>query len=135
MTPAASPDASRPATRRARTASESLLSIVLALEAALMFFVTVTAFGLKVVSPGVAFGGGAVLFVALLLTARFVRYNWGVWLGWAFQAVIISIGVLMPLMFFIGAGFLALWIFCFFTARRLDSRNLSLASDLSKENP
>ena len=47
----------KPRVRRAREATESLLSIVLLLEAVLVFFVTLVAYGLKVVPPGVAFGG------------------------------------------------------------------------------
>ena len=113
--------------KRVRGASESLLSIVLGLEAALMFFVTVTAFGLKVLPAAVAWGGGAVLLIVFLLVARAVRHSWGVWLGWLLQAVLIALGFLMPLMFFIGAGFLALWIYCFVVGRRLDARKRQVA--------
>ena len=113
---------------------ESLLSIVLGLEAALVFFVTVTAFGLKVVPLAVAFGGGAALFVLLLLVARLLRYHWGVWVGWGLQVVIVATGFVMPLMFFVGAGFVAIWIFCFVTARRLDRRNAQFASEANSAN-
>jgi hypothetical protein len=121
--------------RRIRTVSESLLSIALGLEAALMFFVTVTAFGLKVLPPAVAFGGGAALFVLLILAARLLRYPWGVWVGWALQVVIVATGFILPLMFFVGAGFVAIWIYCFVTGRRLDARNRQLASETPKETP
>ena len=120
--------------KRARGASESLLSIVLGLEAALMFFVTVTAFGLKVVPAGVAWGGGAALLVAFLLVARVVRRDWGMWLGWALQAVLIALGFVLPLMFFIGAGFLALWTYCFVVGRRLDARNRHIVEDANAED-
>lgn len=113
------------APRRVRTATESLLSIVLGLEAALMFFVTVTAFGLRAVPPAVAFGGGAALFAILLITARLVRHPAGVWLGWALQAVLVATGAILTLMYFIGAGFAAIWIYCFVTGRRLDARTAS----------
>ncbi|MBN9151493.1 MAG: DUF4233 domain-containing protein [Micrococcales bacterium] len=108
--------------RRTRSATESLLSIVLGLEAALLFFVTVTAFGLRVVPAPIAFGGGAALFAVFLAAAWLVRYPAGVWLGWFLQAVLIAFGVLMTLMYFIGAGFAALWVYCFVTGRRLDAR-------------
>lgn len=121
--------------RRVRTVSESLLSIVLGLEAALMFFVTVTAFGLKVVPPAVAFGGGAALFVLLLIAAWLLRFSWGVWVGWVLQAVIVATGFVLPLMFFVGAGFVAIWIYCFVTGHRLDKRNRQLASETTKETP
>lgn len=122
-----------PGMRRERTATESLLSIVLGLEAALMFFVTVTAFGLKVLEPGWAFGGGAVLFVLFIVAAWLVRYRFGVWLGWGLQIVLIATGIVMTLMYFIGAGFAALWVFCFVTARRLDRRNFPTTDNTARE--
>jgi uncharacterized membrane protein len=108
--------------RRQRSATESLLSIVLLLEAILVFFIAITAFGLRVLPAAAAFGGGAALFVALLAIGRLVRYDWGVWLGWVAQATLLSIGLLLPLMWFIGAVFVALWTYCFITGRRLDRR-------------
>jgi hypothetical protein len=123
-----------PRIRRVRTATESLLSIVLGLEAALLFFVTITIFGLRILPAAVAFGGGAALFVVFLLAAWAMRFSWGVWLGWLLQAALVAMGFLTPLMFFVGAGFVAIWIYCFVTARRLDAR--TPPSDLpAKETP
>lgn len=113
-------DAGAPASRRARTATESLLSIALGLEAFMIFFATMTVFGLKALDPAPAFIGGAVLIVLLVFTARFVRYPWGVWLGWVLQVALIALGILLPVMYFIGAGFAALWTFCFIKGRQLD---------------
>ena len=106
--------------RRERTATESLLSVALLLEAVLVFFVTMTAFGLKALPPVPAFVGGAVLIALLIVTGRLVRFEWGVWLGWVLQAAMIATGALLPLMYFIGAGFLGVWIYCFVMGRRLD---------------
>jgi hypothetical protein len=117
------------APRRQRSATESLLSIALLLEAILVFFVTITVFGLKVLPAGAAFGGGATLFVALLLDGRLVRYPFGIWLGWLLQAVLVAAGLLVPMMYFVGAIFLAIWIYCFVTGRRLDRRNAELRSE------
>ena len=85
-----------------------------------MFFVTLTAFGLKAVPPVVAFAGGGGLIVALVLVAGLLGFRWGVWLGWALQAVLIATGILIPIMYFIGAGFAGLWTFCFIKGRQLD---------------
>lgn len=120
-------DERHPRVRRERSASESLLSIALLLEAVLMFFVTLVVFGLKVLPPGLAFGGGAALFVLLLIDGRLVRWPAGVWLGWVLQVALIAVGILVPLMYFVGALFLAIWIYCFVTGRRLDRRNAQLA--------
>ena len=116
-----------------RTATESLLAIVLVLEAVVMFFVTITAFGLKELEPGWVFGGGGALFVLFIVTARLVRYRYGVWLGWLLQAALIATGIVMTLMYFIGAGFAALWVYCFITARRLDRKNFPTTDPIAKE--
>lgn len=112
-----------PRVRRQRSASESLLSIALGLEAALVFFVALAVFRFDRLPPAAAFGGGAVVILILLVAARTLRYRWGVWFGWALQAALIATGFLLPLMFFIGAGFAAIWIFCFVAGGRLDRRN------------
>ena len=59
----------------------------------------------------------------LLIASRLVRYDWGVWLGWVLQVVLVALGLLLPLMYFIGAVFLGIWIYCFVMGRRLDARN------------
>lgn len=109
-----------PRPRRLRSVSESLLSIVLGLEAVLMFFVMLTAFGVRALPPAVAFGGGIALIVALLFSGRLLRYPWGVWVGWALQAVLIALGIVLPVMFFIGTGFTAIWVYCFVKGRQID---------------
>ena len=114
--------------RRERSTTESLLSIVLMLEAFLVFFAALAAFGLELLPAGVALGGGAALIVLLALDGRLVRYDWGIWLGWVLQLALIALGVLLPLMFFIGAGFLALWIFCFVRGRGIDRAKKELTA-------
>ncbi len=112
--------------RRVRSTTESLLSIVLGLEAVLMFFVTLTAFGLKAVPPVTAFAGGGGLLIALVLTAGLLRFRWGVWLGWVLQAVLAATGILLPVMYFIAAGFVAIWVYCFIKGRQIDRQRSQL---------
>jgi hypothetical protein len=100
--------------------SESLLSIVLGLEAVLMFFVMLTAFGVKVLPPAIAFGGGIALIVALLFAGRLLRYSWGVWVGWLLQAALIALGIVLPVMYVIGIGFTGIWVYCFVKGRQID---------------
>jgi hypothetical protein len=113
--------------RRERSVSESLLSIVLGLEAILVFFVMLTAFGLKALPPTAAFGGGVALIVALVIVAGLLRYSWGVWPGWVLQASLIATGVFLPIMFVVAAAFVAIWIFCFVKGRQLDKAKLGAA--------
>lgn len=113
--------------RRERSASESLLSIALGLEAALMFFVALTAFGLRVLPAPVALGGGLAAILALAVTAASVRFPAGVWAGWVLQVALIATGILLPVMYGVGALFAGIWIYCFVTGRRLDRAKASAA--------
>jgi Protein of unknown function (DUF4233) len=106
--------------RRERTATESLLSITLVLEAIVVFFVALTVYGLEQLPAGVALGGGAALILLLAVDARLVRTQAGIWLGWALQVALILLGLVTPVMWFVGAGFAGLWVFCFVKGRQLD---------------
>ena len=126
------PSESTARVRRERSASESLLSIVLLLEGFLVFFVALAAFSLQAVTPVQALVGGFVLIVLLTVAGRAARYPAGRWLGWALQLCLIALGLVLPLMYVIGAGFLALWAFCFVKGRSLDAAK---AAFLSTESP
>ncbi|MBG6107260.1 DUF4233 domain-containing protein [Frigoribacterium sp. CG_9.8] len=115
--------------RRVRSASESLLSIALLLETVLVFFVVMVAFGLRVLPIPVVFGGGAALAVLLILAGRLAGRPVGVWIGWVLQVALIALGILLPLMYFIGAIFAAIWIYCFVTGLRLDRRKAAYLLD------
>jgi hypothetical protein len=128
MTQTAPTPGPAPRQRRQRSVTEMLLSIVLALEAILVFFVTLVVYGLKALEPGLAFGGGALLILALFVTSALLRYPWGIWLGWVLQAALLATGFLVPLMFFIAACFLAIWIFCFVRGRQIDHQKAAFAA-------
>jgi hypothetical protein len=114
-------------TRRARGVRESLLSIVLGLEAAVIFFATLTINGLTDLDPAIVLGGGAAFIVVLVVVAALQRYPWGVVLGGALQGAIIATGVLTPFMYVIGAGFAVLWVWCLLRARRIERAQRSAA--------
>jgi hypothetical protein len=118
--------------RRQRGLTESLLSIVLGLEAVLVFFIALTVFGLHALPPAEAFGGGAGLAILLALATRIVRYSWGVWVGWVLQVVLLATGILLPALYIAAAFFIAMWIFCFVRARQLE-RQTPIDSPTTKE--
>jgi len=121
---------SRP--RRRRGAQESLLQIVLVLEALLMFFVTLVSFGLKVLEPAfpawVALPAGGVFILVLAAASGFVRHRAGVVAGWALQAAILATGFLLPVMFAVGAGFAAMWVYCAVRGAQLDRQAAAAAA-------
>ena len=115
--------------RRARSATESLLSITLVLEVFVVFFATLTAFALDALDPTVALVGGGGFIVLLLLASRLVRSRAGEYVGWVLQVALVLTGILVPLMYLIGAGFLALYAFCFVKGHSLDRAKTTIATE------
>jgi hypothetical protein len=106
--------------RRERSVTESLLSIVLLLEAIVLFFVALVLFGLKTLPPGIVFGGAGAFVVVILIDIVILRWSVGVALGWVIQAALIALGVLNPVMYLVGVGFAAFWVWCVVRARQID---------------
>ncbi len=106
--------------RRRRSATESLLQVALVLEALLVFFITITVFGLRLLDPVVAFAGGGALVLLLALTSGLLRHRFAVWFGWVLQAVLVATGLLLPILYAIGLGFAGIWTYCFVRGRQLD---------------
>ena len=114
-----------------RSTTESLLSIVLVLEAVLLFFVTLTVFGLRALPPVPTFVGGGMLILALILGGRALRYPWGVWLGWVLQAVLVATGLVLTAMYFVALTFVAIWVYCFVKGRQIDRQRAALENPTS----
>jgi hypothetical protein len=107
---------------------------VLILEAAMLFFATLTVFGLKALEPVPAFVGGGLLILATAVTSGLVRWRWGVWLGWVLQVVILATGFLIPMMFVVGGGFVVLWVWCFVRARDIDRQRAAFEAQLAADD-
>jgi hypothetical protein len=115
--PAESPT---PPAKRRRTATESLLSVVLVMEAIVVSFGALVIFGLRVVDPALAFGGGAALITLLIVAARVVRYRWGRWFGHALQVLLLATVFLEVLAGVAAAIFVGFWIWAVIKGRQLD---------------
>lgn len=112
--------------RRERSLVETLLSIVLVLEAIMLFFASLVIFGLDRLDPdwsALVYGG--ILMAVLAAAAGVQRWAWGVWFGAALQLVIIAIGFVEPAMFFVGAGFAAMWVYCYVRGRQIDAQKVA----------
>ncbi|MBD8703206.1 DUF4233 domain-containing protein [Frigoribacterium sp. CFBP 13712] len=132
MTTVPPPDEGAPApgrARRRRGAAESLLSIVLVLEAMSMFFVMLVVNGRDLLPTGVAFGGGLAAIVVMLLVSRVLRHRWGIVLGWIVQAGLIACGLLDPVMYVVAGVFVALWTYCLVKGTQLDRLNAARYGD------
>ena len=106
--------------RRERGVTETLLSVVLALEAAVLFFATLAINGLTDIPSAVVVGGGAGAIVLFVVVAMLQRYAWGVVLGGVLQVGLIATGLLVSAMYVVGVVFATLWIWCLVRARRIE---------------
>lgn len=107
---------------RRRSLVESLGAIVLIFESVVMFLGALAIFGLKALPPGQALGGGAILVVALFITAGVLRWRWGIVVGSVLQVAVIITGIFVPAMWFVGGVFALLWSYAVYTGFRLDSQ-------------
>lgn len=121
--------------RRTRTVRESLGSIVLGFEAVIVFLATLVAFGLKVADPVVVLVAGAVLCLALVAAVGLLNRPIGFRVGWVLQFVIVASGLLVPIMYVIGAAFVALWTYCMVTGTRLDAQTRRAAQPADPTDP
>lgn len=102
---------------------------LLSVEAFVFVFLALVSYGLKILDPLWAFGGG-VLFTGLFLFAsRVVKYRWGYILGWVLQLSLIAMGFLISEMFIIGLVFAALWVFSMTKASQLGSSGVAAGTE------
>src|SRR5690606_10207803 len=105
-----------------------LLAIVLVLDIFVVFFAALTAFGLSVLTPAVAFGGGVAAIVLCILAAGLLRRGpIGAWLGSLIQLGLVATGFLLSPMFLVGAGSLLLWVWCLWRGAKTDRAPLPAA--------
>ena len=105
MSAAAEP-ASTPAIRRKRPATIVFAEAMLLLEAFLVVFATLVAFGLRVAPNGEVWGVGLGLAAALAILAGLQRFRAGRVAGSVAQAAVLAGGFVVPMMFAIGGVFL-----------------------------
>jgi hypothetical protein len=117
---------------RPRSVRGSLLSIVLGFEVVVVFLGALVAFGLDALEPAVAFIGGGVLVAVMIVTLGLVQFRIGAIIGTVVQAAIVASGFLVPVMFFIGGVFAAVWVYCLIVGTGIDRRNS--ATDTSTDS-
>lgn len=103
-----------------RSLQRSMCSAILGLEAVVMLLTTPVMISLTDVPTGVAVGIGAGLTVACILLAGMLRSPAAYHVGWALQVAAVGLGFVIPVMFGLGAVFLALWWAAFAVGRKID---------------
>jgi hypothetical protein len=111
--------ASAPATP-ARSPRRGMCAAVLCLEAITLGLTTPVMISVSDVDTGTALGIGLGLMVVCLLLAGMLRAEWAYAVGWAVQLAAVALGLLVPLMFFLGALFALLWGTAYFLGRKIE---------------
>jgi hypothetical protein len=97
-----------------------MCAAVLCLEAITLGLTTPVMISVSDVDTGTALGIGLGLMVVCLLLAGMLRGEWAYGLGWAVQLAAVALGVLVPLMFLLGAIFALLWGTAYFLGRTIE---------------
>ncbi|MGH3357154.1 MAG: DUF4233 domain-containing protein [Nocardioidaceae bacterium] len=98
-----------------------MCSAMLFLEAIVLGLATPVMVSVEDVDTAAALGFGLGLAAFALLTAGLLGRPWGYSVGHLVQVGAIALGLLVPVMFFIGAMFAALWITAFLLGRRIEA--------------
>jgi len=98
----------------------SLASIVLGFELIVVFLGTLVIFGLSDLPAWVTLGGGALVCLIMVAVLGLLRFEWAYGIGWAVQVIIVASGFLNPAMFFVGAIFAGMWVYCMIAGGRID---------------
>ena len=103
-----------------RSIQRAMCAGMLTLQSVALFLAGIVMTGLTDVGFGIALSIGLSLAALCLVAAGMLRRPWGYWLGWAVQVVSLALGFVVPMMFFLGAVFGALWAGAYFVGARID---------------
>ena len=103
-----------------RSHQRSMCAAMLTLQAVVLFLTTPVMISVSDVGVPTALAVGLGLTVACLVAAGTLRGPWGYRLGWAIQVASLVLGLVVPIMFVIGAIFAGLWVAAFVLGRRID---------------
>ena len=103
-----------------RSPRRGMCAAVLSLEAITLGLTTPVMISVADVETRTALIVGLGLAVACLLVAGMLRSEWAYALGWVIQLGAIGLGVVVPLMFFLGSVFALLWGTAYFLGRKIE---------------
>lgn len=111
----------------------AMCSAMLTLEAIILALAIPAMIVAENVSKSLAFSVGGGLAIVCVLTAGMLRKPAAYWLGHATQAAAIAMGLLVPVMFFIGTMFAVLWFGAFFLGRKIEADKAAWAADAARD--
>ena len=106
------------------------MTVTMTMEILVVVFGSIALFGVRATNPEwLAFIGGAVLIVLLIVGIRLARYSWGYLYSGAVQVLLLSTGFLEPLAAVSAAIFVGFWIYSFVRGRQLDDAKRQYRAD------
>jgi hypothetical protein len=119
-------------TGRGRSPRRGMCAAILTLEAITLGLTTPVLITVADVSTGAALGIGLGLFAACIVAAAMLRTPAGYALGWMIQVAAVAMGVLVPMMFFLGAVFGVLWGAADFLGRKIERERAAAYADYDR---
>lgn len=111
-----------------RSPRRGMCAAILALEAVTLGLTTPVMITVADVPVRTALLIGLGLTVACLLVAGMLRGEWAYGLGWAIQVAALALGLVVPLMFGLGAVFALLWGTAYFLGRKIERERAAAVS-------
>ncbi|WP_017794237.1 DUF4233 domain-containing protein [Leucobacter salsicius] len=101
---------------------KALASIVLGFELIIVVLIGLTLFGLSALEPRELglYIGGALALVTIVGLALMRVGRAGIITGWVLHVLMLATGFLVPMAFFVGGIFTALWIYCMVKGAKID---------------
>ena len=109
-----------PAARPTRSPKRGMCAAVLFLESITLGLTTPVMITLAGVGVATALVVGLGLAVLCVLLSGLLRYSWAYTVGWLVQVAAVGLGFVVPVMFFLGAVFAALWAGAVYLGTRIE---------------
>ncbi|WP_295013778.1 DUF4233 domain-containing protein [uncultured Microbacterium sp.] len=123
----------RRAPRPARGLTQKLGSVILGFESIVVALAGLTIYGLKALGPDVepwwGIVGGAVVAVAMLVTAGLLGTRGGIVMGWILQVIVLLSALLVPAILLVFLVFGGMWTYAMIVGGRVDRAARRRAAD------
>lgn len=122
---------------RTRSPRRGMCAAVLSLEAVVLGLTTPVMVVIAGVGLGTGLAVGLGLAAACVVVAGMLRREWAYLVGWAIQVAAVALGFVVPLMFFLGAVFAALWATADLLGQRIERERAAAfaAYDAERSSP
>lgn len=111
-----------------------MCAAVLGLEAVVLGLTTPIMVVIAGVGLATALAVGLGLALACVLVAGMLRREWAYLVGWAIQVAAVALGFVVPLMFFLGAVFGALWATADLLGQRIERERAAAFADFDRQH-